>query len=373
LSGLQLNNLRIQLSKSAGNFMVGLTNADLAGQIIIPQSGIKKGVQARFSRLNLSSQLLSGKKTPLNPRDLPAILFNGENVRFDDMNLGQATLNLVPSVDGLTVKQLDLISSAYVLHATGDWTNARSRLQGTVSTSNVTELLKSWGFSSSNLIGSTANLDFDLNWPGGFFRPSVSGLSGTVSLKTGEGRIINLSDSTNAKIGLGHLLNIFSLQSLPRTLRFQNDTFQKGYSFDSLKGDFTLRNGNAFTQNTHFKGPIASIDLAGRIGLAAKDLDMKMGVTAHVTGSLPVVAAIATANPIVGVAAWAVDKMVTPAVSHITKYDYSITGSWANPIWNQMNARPGSTTVPASGSGSVPVSGSSVVVPARSDGSVINR
>src|SRR5579872_945576 len=336
-SGFQLKNIKIQLTKTANDFVLGLNNAEMAGEITLPRGGIHQGIQAKFQRLNLSS---AGGKSTINPRDLPPVSFVGDDVRYGDMMLGHATLNLQPASGGMAIKQLDLVSPSYKLHAVGTWTGARSHLQGNVTTTNLTDLLKSWGFSSNNLIASKGDADFDLNWSGGLFTPSLPELSGNVSLNLGEGRIINLDNATDAKMGLGRLLNIFSLQSLPRRLSLNfSDLFEKGYSFDSVKGDFVLRNGNAITQNTHFKGPVASIEISGRIGLAAKDLDMKIRVTPHVTSSLPVVAAIATANPIAGIATWMVDKMVSPAVSQMTTYDYSITGSWANPVWNQISAQ----------------------------------
>ncbi|HSW93199.1 MAG TPA: DUF3971 domain-containing protein [Gammaproteobacteria bacterium] len=337
---IRFNNLRANVSKTQTNFLVGLTSPDMAGQITIPRAGLSKGIEARFQRLNLSSDLIAGRKKPLDPADFPPISFTGDDVRYGDIQLGRVTLNLAPERSGVAIKQLDLASASYVLHATGTWTNARSRLQGTLTSSNVTDTIKSFGFSSSNLIATKADMDFDLNWPGGFFRSSLKEMAGRVSLNMGEGRIINLSEDTNAKMGLGRLLNIFSLQSLQRRLSLNfKDLSGQGYDFDSLKGDFSLSSGSAVTQNTRFSGPIATIDIAGRIGFFAKDLDLKISVTPHVTESLPVVAAIATANPIAGVATWVVDKMVSPAVSHITTYDYSITGSWANPVWQQMNAR----------------------------------
>lgn len=350
-SGFELKNMRVQLTRAGNNFVLGLTNADMQGQISIPRGGIQQGIQAKFQRLTLSSQLSSsGKQAAINPRTLPPISFVGDDVRYADMRLGRATLILVPNGSGLTVKQFNLVSPSYKLNAEGSWTSARSRLQGNVATTNITDLLKSWGFASSNLLGSTGDLNFDLNWAGGLFRPTISSLSGIFSVKLGQGRIINLGNDADAKMGLGRLLNIFSLQSLPRRLSLNfSDLSEKGYSFDSMKGDFILRNGNAVTQSTIFLGPIAGIEIAGRIGLAAKDLDIKINVTPHVTSSLPVVTAIATANPIVGVAAFVVDKIVSPAVSQMTTYDYAITGSWANPVWNQVGGKHAPTVAPVSG------------------------
>ncbi|MEO8401211.1 MAG: YhdP family protein, partial [Gammaproteobacteria bacterium] len=290
IAGLKLNQIRIQLAKLRNSFQVGLSNAMMSGQIIIPASSGQM-IQARFQRLFFSPQSRPSGTNTLSPRGLPPISFVGDDVRYGDASLGRLTLNLVPGQNGLVIRQLYLNSPAYQLNATGDWSGSNpggSRLHGSVTTANVSKLLTAWGFASTNLIGSDASAQFDLAWPGTPFSPIMSGMSGNVSLKLGKGRIVNIGDSADAKMGLGRLLNIFSLQSIPRRLSLDfSDLFEKGYSFDSMKGDFNLKNGSAFTTNTYFNGPIARIGLAGRIGMAQKDLDMKLGVTAYVTASLP--------------------------------------------------------------------------------------
>src|SRR6185369_4634820 len=97
--------------------------------------------------------------------------------------------------------------------------------------------------------------------------------------------------------------------TLPRRLSLDfSDLFENGYSFDSIQGDFKLKNGNAVTQNASIKGVVAQVKIKGRFGLAAHDYDLRVDIEPHVTASLPVVAAIAAANPLVGVATWMVNK-----------------------------------------------------------------
>ena len=71
------------------------------------------------------------------------------------------------------------------------------------------------------------------------------------------------------------------------------------------------------------------------MGLVAKDYDLLMSVTPYVTGSIPVVAALAV-NPIAGVAALAVEKVARGAVSKVSIHRYAITGSWNKPVWKQI-------------------------------------
>lgn len=337
--GLKLKNLHIQLTKTAENFVLGLDNDIMNGQIILSRENIfHTDIDAKFQRLVIPEDLPIGKNK-IDPRGLPAISFVGDNVRFGDMQIGRVMIDLTPTAGGLFIRQFALQSPDYKLQGKGVWMNTASRLQGTIMTENVSRLLKAWGFSSDNLVGSTGSANFNLNWSGGLLS-SLRAISGTISLKLGEGRIINLGETADAKLGLGKLLNILSLQSLPRRLSFHfNDLFEKGYSFDYVKGDFTLKNGNAITDNTRINGPLAGIAIMGRIGFASKDLDLKLGVTPYVTGSLPVVAAIATANPIAGVATWVVDKVVSHAMSQMTTYNYTIQGPWSNPVWNQLGTQ----------------------------------
>jgi uncharacterized protein YhdP len=133
------------------------------------------------------------------------------------------------------------------------------------------------------------------------------------------------------------LFYFFRLQSIPQHLFSGfSDVFAKGYHFDSLNGDFTLRAGSALTQNMYLASEVASISISGRFGLVAHDYDLHMDVTPHVAASLPVVAAVALSNPLIGVATWMVGKVVSPAVSKITTYHYLITGSWNNPQWHKV-------------------------------------
>lgn len=348
LAGLKLKNIKIELARSGSNrFLLGLNSAEMAGQITIPEPKSGQTIQARFQYLHFTPDISSSATSSINPKTLPPISFVGNDVRYGDINLGRVTLNLVPNNNGVAIRQLDLDSKAYTLHATGDWVatrnQSRSHLQGNITTSDVTSMLNAWGFSHANLIANQGNADFNLNWLSAPFNPSTRELAGTVSLKLGAGRIVNLSEETNAKMGLGRILNVFSLQNLPRRLSLNfSDVFEKGYSFDYMKGDFTLKNGSAFTQNMRFDGPIAGIGISGRIGLVAKDFDMKLNVTPYVTGSLPVVAAIATVNPLAGLATW----LVGHAVSSIITYNYAITGPWDNPAWTQMGTQKSTKPVP---------------------------
>jgi len=166
-------------------------------------------------------------------------------------------------------------------------------------------------------------------------------MSGSLSLKIGKGQIIEVKETSGAKMDLGRMLSIFSLQTIPRRLSLDfSDLFQSGYSFDTFQGEFSFRDGDLYTSNTRFEGPVARIAINGSIGLVDKSYDLMLSVTPHVTASIPVAATLLTANPVVGVAAFAANKVLGSAISKATTYNYSVRGPWSNPTWQATRSVP---------------------------------
>jgi uncharacterized protein (TIGR02099 family) len=338
-SGLQLHKAHVNASHSNNAWLINIESQELGGKLTLPLDLDRQPVQGDMQHVYLSSSMTTGGKQILDPTHLPALSLAMNDLRYNDIKIGHVVLETEPSHSGLTITKLQIDEPFFELDAAGDWDynqgKSESHLKGNMNSARISDVLKQWGFSSSNFIGSNGLVTFDIHWPDAPYLIGVANMSGDVSLKLGEGRIVELGESGNAKMGLGRLLNLFSLSTIPRRLSLDfSDLVEKGYSFDSLNADFTLKSGNAMTNNMRFEGPVASIYIKGRIGLHAKDVDLKLGVTPHVTGSLPVVAAIA-GGPVVGVATWVVGSVVSHAVSQVSTYQYVVTGSWDHPVWSQ--------------------------------------
>jgi uncharacterized protein (TIGR02099 family) len=349
LFGQQLDSLRVQISKTATNWLVNVVSSQIVGQVTI--SNTFKQLQAKLQRFHIVSSGKEGIKGTVNPKSLPALSINANDVQYEDLHLGNVIINTIPTANGMQIKQLDMLLGPTVINASGSWqangAGSVSRLQGQVATSNITRTLTQWGVPTSSLVGSKATLQFDLNWADAPYNPALKNMNGLLNVNLGHGRVVNLSGSTEAKIGIGRMLSILSLQSIPRRLSLDfSDLFQNGYSFDSMKGTFKLHGGSAYTNDLKFEGPVASLNLAGRIGLLAKDYDLTLGVTTYVTSSLLPAAIGWLGGPIAGVATWLVSTAVSQVSSKVATYQYSISGPWANPAWRQMGSS--KVAVPAS-------------------------
>ncbi len=316
---------------------IHMAGIDTSGQVWLPINVPQSIIHAKLSHLYLTP---TDRELSLDPKTIPAFSFIGDDVRFRDQPLGHITLDVAPSKTGLQIQQLEMTMGFAKLNAQGEWSSQNNKnqthLQGTLTAKNTTQLLDHFGLGSSNVVVDDGHAEFNLVWSDVPYKVALTSMTGHIGLKMGKGRVINLGSSTNAKVGFGRMLNIVSLQTLPRRLSLDfTDLFEKGYSFDVMQGYFTLKNGNAVTQDTYFDGPIARIEMKGRVGLALKDYDLILSVTPYVTGSIPIVATLA-GGPIVGAVTWLVEKVASSAVSKVTTYRYVITGPWDNPVWEKI-------------------------------------
>jgi len=290
----------------------------------------------KLPQLHLSS---SGgvSQMAFKPDELPAIGFSVDKLWYGKQFLGRLGVSLSPAKGGIQVSSITLTAPSYSLTASGSWLSDGTHVKGNLQAARTDRFLEAFGQNMQGIEVGNGNLTFDLSWRGNPSAFSLKNLSGKLSLKLGRGRITRLDQATANKMELGRMLNIFSLQTLPRRLSLDfSDLFEKGYGFDSVQGDFALGGGNAETENMSLKGLVAEVDVSGRFGLIQQDYDLNLSITPHVTASLPMVAAVAV-NPIVGVAALIAENLTSSQVSRMSTYHYLITGPWSKPVWKKVD------------------------------------
>jgi uncharacterized protein YhdP len=145
-----------------------------------------------------------------------------------------------------------------------------------------------------------------------------------------EGRIPDVDP------GAGRIFGLFNLGALPRRLALDfGDFFKSGFSFDSIEGLFTLKDGNAFTSDLQVKGPAADIKVNGRTGLKVKDYDQTMDVTPHV-GSTFVIGGALVGGPVGAAAGALLQGLLKGAINDVARVRYSVTGSWEKPTITEI-------------------------------------
>lgn len=329
------------LPQANGGWSLALQSPTMLGQVLIPNPTVRQPLQANFQKLYLSADSLQSNQN-WSPKDLPSLNFSCTDFRYGDKQFGQVQLQLLSVSNGLKITTLQAKSSAFNLTANGSWFSGRggdsTQLTGALTSANIGAALSNWGMPATGITAQQSKVQFNLAWAGAAYDPSFTSMSGQFNLNLKQGVLSDLSTSTAVKIGIGRMLNLLSVDSLIRDLKLNFNDFKTttGFAFDSLQGDFVLNNGNALTRNTLIKGTVANVGITGRIGLAAKDYDLQVAVTPHVTASLPVLAGFA-GGPVVGVATWAASKVLSIVVDGMTTSTYRMTGAWANPTIVKVN------------------------------------
>jgi uncharacterized protein (TIGR02099 family) len=335
---LKAVNLRAFSNQTALSILIdsNLVRGDIQFPYFFPANPLRITLQS----LNLQNQ--SSLENNLQPKDIPPLDLSINNFQYKDKLINFVDLKLRPKGNSLIIKQLVIKNPSLELNASGIWQSINgyqaTNLIGSLTTNDLGTMLNQWQF-TDNVVKGKGQAQFNLTWANSPFKPESKTLEGLANIEFNQGRISKLGGQANFGMGIGRILTLFSLQTLPRRLMFDfSDLTEPGFSFDKLKGKFRFNKGNLFTDDFALDGPVAKVKINGRIGLAAKDYNLKLIINPNVTSSLPIVAAL-TAGPLAGAATWLVDKVVSHQVKRLTEIHYNVTGTWDKPnLENSSNS-----------------------------------
>lgn len=335
IADFDFKQLNMQISRLTQAWKIVLTSSPIKGMVTLPDNMQQRPVDAHFERLYLPVSLASNNKSAISVDKLPALNFTSDDFRHEGRQLGKVVLILSRYKGGVHIDELRADTSSFNLKAGGSWGVKNkveySDLKGRIKSKDVQKTLKEWDIPAS-IHAKNGQVDFDLAWLGSLFDPAFVQLAGKVKLQVKQGWIEGLGQGTDTKVGFGRLLNILSISSLPKRLQLNfSDLTHKGFDFETINGDFSLREGSAYTTNARVEGSVADIDIHGRIGLASRDYNVRFTVVPNLTSSLPMVATLA-GGPIAGALTWAADKMLGSQVNKISSSIYQVTGPWEKPV-----------------------------------------
>jgi len=270
------------------------------------------------------------KKPTIDPRALPAVRFHAAELAWGDRQFGEVRATIEKLDDGVGLKEITATSTSFGLNASGEWRIGGSHVKGVITSYDVGETMKQLGFAAV-LEAKSGDLEFDLNWPGAPTDDPLSQAEGHVRVSLGKGQIVGL------KPGAGRVLGLASFSELPRRLALDfSDVTDKGFAFDTVRGDFALRDGSATTDDIVVKGPAAQIGLIGRVGLKNRDYDQTAVVTGNVSSTLALPAF--AAGPIVGGVALLFTQLFKQELKGLVRGYYRITGTWDNPTVERIKS-----------------------------------
>jgi len=300
----------------------------IKGDVFIPFDVSSSPVQVNLEFLKLGHIEGDVSDTNMDPRELPAVALSIDQLVYDGVELGSLNMSVLKTKDGLNMDKFALISPDLRFTANGTWqvenNEQITRFNSKLKSERFSSLLTDLGYSVGFEAGKSRNRA-RLEWKGSPFQFAVEKINGTMKITIYKGQLLDISP------GAGRIFGLLSLQALPRRLTLDfSDLFKKGFSFDEIKGNFQLDQGNAYTTDLFLDGPAARLDVSGRTGLASRDYDQLVTVTPDVTGGLPLAGAL-VGGPIAGGVMFALDKLFRPAIDDITRYQYTVRGSWDDP------------------------------------------
>lgn len=339
-SNFNLKRLRLEREDTSWHTMI---NADrVQGEIHIPYDLSKAPVKASLGLLKLDRSEDDADEIDFDPREFPSLALSVDTFIFDGVKLGTLNMTMSQTDKGLVMDKLAISGPDTVFTANGSWTvendEQLTRVSAKLKTKRLSALLADLGYSTGFDAGKSRN-KAQLEWLGNPLQFSVAKLDGSMKIKINKGQLLDISP------GAGRVFGLLSLQALPRRLTLDfSDLFKKGFSFDRIKGNFQLAQGDAYTTDLYLDGPAARIDVSGRAGLIARDYDQLITVTPDLTGGLPLAGAL-LGGPIAGGVVFALDKILRSTIDDITRYQYTVTGSWDDPQVERIkNVAPGAAT-----------------------------
>jgi uncharacterized protein (TIGR02099 family) len=339
LAGYQWSDVRGMLQATTGGWRVDVDGPGAAGQILIPeQFGGTQPLRAALERLVLDKPDSTGEgaaEDTGDPRKIPNLQVHVADLRMGTRELGTLDLKATRVPQGIRFDSATLDGASAHAEGQGEWIvtpeGQHSSLKAAITSQDVRATLRALNYGDV-IEAKHGELQGDVSWNGGFDLDQLTHATGTISVKAETGQLLAVQP------GAGRVLGLFSVAALPRRLALDfKDLTEKGLAFDSVHGDFELRDGNAYTSNLLLRGPAAEIGIAGRTGLATRDYDQTAVVTGNLGASLPVAGALA-GGPVVGAAVLLFSQVFKEPLKGITRGYYRITGPWENPTVERVDA-----------------------------------
>ncbi len=320
-------NLRVNARLAGSQWKADIRSRDAAGFIEWDGRGAGR-LTGHLSQLTIP-ETSPGKASPPTEisEDMPAIDLAIDRFVLHGKDFGVLKIKAENAGDGYWNAQLDMRNDDATLSGTGRWrpssTAQETRVEFKLAAKSVEGLLDRLGYPDAVRRG-TARLEGSLAWAGAPTRLDYGSLAGKVDFEAAGGQFNKLEP------GVGRLLGVLSLQSLPRRLTLDfRDIFSEGFAFDGIAGQATIARGIMETKNLQIAGPSAKVLMTGTVNLGAETQDLKVRVAPSVGETIAT--GVLLANPATGAAAWVFNKLFGNPFDQAFAFEYAVTGSWADP------------------------------------------
>ena len=360
VQGRSLHHVVAGGSRDGLNWRANLDATELNGYLEYRQPGAAGAgrVYARLSRLNLAASQASDVEAILDeqPASIPALDIVVDDMELRGRKLGRIEVEAVNrgatasaaegGVREWRLNKFNVILPEATLTATGNWvavaaTGPSARLPAErrravmdfkLSIADSGELLKRFGMSGVLRRGK-GKLEGQVAWMGSPLSPDYPSLSGQFNVNVESGQFMK------ADPGIAKLLGVLSLQSLPRRLTLDfRDVFSQGFAFDFVRGDVTIEQGLARTNNLQMSGVNAAVLMDGSADIVRETQHIKVVVVPEINaGTASLIAGVI--NPVLGLGSFLAQMFLRRPLMEAATQEFHIDGSWSDPKITKIDRR----------------------------------
>jgi uncharacterized protein (TIGR02099 family) len=341
-----LNGVALDLARREATWRGRVSSREVEGTVEWVPEG-RGRLSARLARLHVPDVVPGGGAAEpaesVTGRDLPAIDVSAQSFRFGKLDLGSLVLRATQNGPAWQVDRLELDNPDGRLTVQGGWQTVRGRPNSQfairLEAGNIGGLFKRLGRPEA-IVGGTATLAGAVSWEGAPYRVDIPTLSGRLQLQARKGRFSKLEP------GIGKLLGVFSLQSLPRRLTFDfRDIFAQGFSFDDIEATADIVRGTMRLEEFRMTGTQARVRMKGELDLVGETQSLDLRVVPSISDTVAIGTALV--NPAIGLATLLAGRALNNPMDQVVAVDYRITGPWDDP----QVARVGRGQTPPQGQG----------------------
>jgi uncharacterized protein (TIGR02099 family) len=366
VQGRTLHNVVVGGSRDGQVWQANVDADELNGYAEYRQpSGAGAGrVHARLARLSIAASAATQVETLLEqqPENLPALDIVVDDFELRGKKLGRLEIDAVNrgalavaregGVREWRLNKLNLSMPEAVFSATGNWValdaqaapavkaaargvpeRRRTAMKFRLDIADSGLLLARFGMKDVVRRGK-GRMEGQVAWLGSPLSLNYPTLDGSFYVNMESGQFLK------ADPGLAKLLGVLSLQSLPRRLALDfRDVFSQGFAFDFLRGDITIEDGIAATNNLQMKGVNAAVLMEGRADIAHETQDLKVVVVPEINaGTASLVATVI--NPAIGLGSFLAQVFLRQPLIRAATQEFHIDGTWADPRITRVGRKP---------------------------------
>jgi uncharacterized protein YhdP len=356
VGGRKLNQVVIGGGRDGALWRANVDASELNGYVEYrqPQGGTGGRLYGRLARLVVAPSAAQDVESVLDeqPASIPALDIVVEDlelrgkklgrVEIDAVNLGATAAAAARDVPReWRLNRFNIITPEAVLTASGNWIKERRRtvMNFRLDIADSGELLNRFGMKGVVRRGKGL-VEGQVAWLGSPITLDYPSMGGNFNVGIEAGQFLKTDP------GISKLLGVLSLQALPRRLTLDfRDVFSEGFAFDFIRGDVTIAQGIAHTNNLQMKGINAAVLMEGQADIAHETQNFKVVVVPDINaGGASLLASYI--NPVVGLSTFLAQLILRRPLMEAATQEFLVDGTWVDPRVTRVEHKATPTTPP---------------------------